>query len=88
MPSDTAVEPGTVELPDIQHTCEPFINGGTQVRGQPATWALVLCCTTKFVCAPCLGVVCQKWSEYNQRCRLCGVLGKPGIKLIRRVVPL
>lgn len=56
--------------------------------GKPAEWAIVLCCSVKLVCGPCLSIVNEKWSKDAQRCRACGITYTPGRKAIEREVPL
>lgn len=77
-----------VDLPEIHPACERRTDGRAAMCGEPAQWALVVCCHVKFVCGPCLGIVNEGWSTAAARCRTCGITFTPGRKAFKRVIPL
>ncbi|QBJ00908.1 hypothetical protein Henu3_gp100 [Mycobacterium phage Henu3 PeY-2017] len=81
-------DPTAVNLPEVHPTCEWNFGHGPEQCGKPASWALVNCCTTKFVCTPCLAAVTQRWAAIELRCKTCRVVFNPALKTVQRVIPL
>ncbi len=82
-------DPAVAELPEIQPTCEwNFGRRGPKRCGKPASWAIVTCCHTLFVCTLCLSTVTKRWAVIELQCKTCRVVFNPASKTIRRVIPL
>jgi len=69
------------------HTCERIIEDSGQC-GLSATWALVGCCATSYLCAGCFEVIYHRWSTQDRVCRNCMTVYSPGITTFSRIVPL